>query len=271
MKNPLIGSVRPLHRIALNALARRLSRTLSGASSPVLPPVIYRLATATSASSRRAFARSWGTNVSSCCRSASITARYGAELASIPSMHAEARPRLPIRWTQRTRGSRCARSRTRSSLPSKASSTTTMVSQSSPASACSSACSSAGMFARSRNAGTTTESSGTRQPPLATPEEDRGDDPCSPHHDRDNGADVERERRIFQAQPVLAPAQRNGAQRIVRRHQLVALLAASLQRRGTPAARPGVGHEQDRRTRHLRIDLHEIGPFADDSGDALRV
>src|SRR3989442_4252139 len=141
---------------------------------------------------------------------------------------------------QRTRGSRCARSRTKSSVPSKASSTTTMVSQSSPASACSSARSSAGLFSRSRNAGTTTESSGTRQPPFATPEEDRGGDPCSPRHDRDDGAEVERERRIFQAQPVLAPVQRNGAQRIVRRHQLVALLAAS-----------------------LRIDLHEIGSLAD--------
>src|SRR5467141_5282915 len=271
-KKPLIGSVRPLQMTLLSALAARLMRTRSAASAPVLPPSMYRLATTMSAASRFAASSSFGTSVSSCCRAASITARYGGELASIPSMHAEARPRLPIRWMQRTRGSRCARSRNRSSLPSKASSTTTMVSQSSPASACSSACSSAGMFARSRNAGTTTESSGTHQPPFATPEEeDRGDDPCSPRHDRDNGADVERERRIFQAQPVLAPVQRNGAQRIVRRHQLVALLAASLQRRGTPTTRPGVGHQQNRWTRHLRIDLHEIGPFADDSRPALGI
>ena len=161
-KKPLIGSVRPLQMTLLSALAARLARTRSAASAPVLPPSMYRLATTMSALSRFAASSSFGTSVSSCCRSASITARYGAELASIPSMHAEASPRLPMRWMQRTRRSCWARSRTRSSEPSKASSTTMIVSQSSPSSAWSSARSSAGMLSRSRNAGTTTESSGIR-------------------------------------------------------------------------------------------------------------
>lgn|SRR6266446_1483565 len=40
---------------------------------------------------------------SSCCRSASITATYGAEEARMPSMQAVLRPRRPIRLMQRTR------------------------------------------------------------------------------------------------------------------------------------------------------------------------
>src|SRR6267143_4306481 len=175
-KKPLIGSVRPLQMTLLSALAARLTRTRSAASAPVLPPCMYRLATTMSAASRFAASSSFGTSVSSCCRSASITATYGAELASIPSMHAEARPRLPMRWRQRTRRSCWARSRTRSSEPSKASSTTMIVSQSSPSSAWSSARSSAGMLSRSRNAGTTTLSSGMRatSPP---PEQQRAGEP----------------------------------------------------------------------------------------------
>src|SRR6267378_3376215 len=186
-KKPLIGSVRPLQMTLLSALAARLTRTRSAASAPVLPPCMYRLATTMSAASRFAASSSFGTSVSSCCRSASITARYGAELASIPSMHAEARPRLPMRWRQRTRRSCWARSRTRSSEPSKASSTTMIVSQSSPVSACSSACSSAGMLSRSRNAGTTTDSSGICRPGVDVPaqqaQQERGEhDLHSTHH-----------------------------------------------------------------------------------------
>jgi hypothetical protein len=43
---------------------------------------------------------------------ASMTAKYGALLASIPSMTAVDKPRRPSRWTQRMRELACARLRT---------------------------------------------------------------------------------------------------------------------------------------------------------------
>src|SRR5262245_33335127 len=57
-----------------------------------------------------------------------MTAMVGAEVANIPSMHAEDNPRLPIRCRQRTRGSVRAMSRTSVAVPSGESSSTKMTS-----------------------------------------------------------------------------------------------------------------------------------------------
>src|SRR5205085_7175117 len=73
-----------------------------------------------------------GSRVSSCCRSPSMTATNGAEVASMPSMQAELSPRRPMRRMQRMRGSRSPSARMCSAVPSGESSSTNTTSQAMP-------------------------------------------------------------------------------------------------------------------------------------------
>src|SRR6185312_14843 len=101
-----------------------------------------------------------GSSFSSCWRSASVTATNGAALASTPSMHAVERPRRPMRWTQRMRGSTRAIWRIRSGVPSRESSSTKTISQPPSGSTRSISSISGRILSRSFNVGTTMESSG---------------------------------------------------------------------------------------------------------------
>ena len=99
--------------------------------------------------------------VSSCCRSASITAIAAAEEASMPSMHAPASPRRPMRRRQRTRASVRAISRTADAVPSGLLSSTKMISHRLPARASATRVTTSATFSASLKVGTTIESSGT--------------------------------------------------------------------------------------------------------------
>jgi hypothetical protein len=100
----------------------------------------------------------FGSRVSSCCKSASITATIGAEVARMPSTQALDSPRRPMRCKARTCGSRCAMARTTSAVPSRESSSTNTTSQSRPASTRCSRSTSTGTLALSFSVGTTTAS-----------------------------------------------------------------------------------------------------------------
>ena len=84
-----------------------------------------------------------------------MTATMGAEEASIPSMHADENPRLPMRWMQRSRLSRCASSRTVAAVPSGESSSTKIISQSTPGRAAATRFLSSATFPASLKVGTT--------------------------------------------------------------------------------------------------------------------
>ena len=101
-----------------------------------------------------------GRIVSSCCRSASMTARNGASVASMPSMQADERPRRPIRRITRTRGMVLCRPSRSSAVPSCELSSTNTTSQAIPASASPSPASSGAMLSRSFRVGTITASCG---------------------------------------------------------------------------------------------------------------
>ena len=74
-----------------------------------------------------------GRIATSCCRSLSITATRGEELASIPSMQAEDRPRRPMRKRQLIRESALPKFATWRAVPSGELSSTISISQSRPA------------------------------------------------------------------------------------------------------------------------------------------
>src|SRR5262245_32385481 len=99
------------------------------------------------------------------------------------------------------------------------------------------------MFSPSAYAGMTTVSSGMvlggrRLRRLAPQEDERGDDPRRPGDRRGDRGGEQAARRVLQAQSVVAAVERYRAERVVRRHELVA--AAGLERYGSPAWRPGV-------------------------------
>ena len=160
MKKPLMRSLKS----ACSALfAMPIARPLSAARpterpAPADPPATWRLPTTRSAPSRIR-ASIFGRMVSSCCRSASITATTGAEEASMPSMQAPARPRRLTRRRQRTRESSRAISLARRAVPSGELSSTTIISQATPASAASTRPISSRKLALSLNVGITRVSS----------------------------------------------------------------------------------------------------------------
>ena len=157
-----------------------------------------------------------------------------------------------------------------SSVPSKASSTTTIASQSRPASACSSASSSGRnvlALAEGRNHDGELRQ---RALPAAMPARRPRATPTQAAGRRSRQPRRNARRRVFEAQPMPAPVERHGAQGIVGRHDLVAAMRPGVERHRAPRRRPGIGHEQHRRPLELRVDFHEIAPFAQDSGTAGR-
>ena len=132
--------------------------------SPTVPPSTFRLATTRSVPSALMASSMAGNRVSSCCRSASMTATKGAEDDRMPSMQAPESPLRPMRRMTRTRGSVAARPRATSVVPSGELSSTTIASQATPASALSSSSIRGGMFLASLKLGSTTLNSATCAP-----------------------------------------------------------------------------------------------------------
>ena len=88
-----------------------------------------------------------------------MTARNGADEASMPSMQADDKPRRPIRWMQRTRELVRAIVRASSAVPSRESSSTKMTSQAMPSRAASRSRTNSPILWRSLKVGTTTDRS----------------------------------------------------------------------------------------------------------------
>ena len=160
MKKPLIGSasVSPSRRW-LRRVATALIDWREDSQSPTAPPSTKREPTTISMGSSRSTPSMPGNSASSCCRSASMTARNGAPLASMPSTQALDRPRRPTRRRQRTRGNRRESAWSRSAVPSGESSSTKMTSKATPCSTRSSRLSSSSTLSISLKVGITTASS----------------------------------------------------------------------------------------------------------------
>ena len=76
MKKPLIGSVSSADTISRESLvAMPLSAARRRSHSPIPPDAAYRLAMTTSSASALSIASIRGSSISSCCISASMTAR----------------------------------------------------------------------------------------------------------------------------------------------------------------------------------------------------
>ena len=144
----------------LSSLPSRLSRRRPPENVPTSPPEEKREPTTMSRSRSRSVSSMRGRMVSSCCRSASMTATNGASVASMPSMQADERPRRPIRRITRTRGMVLCRPSRSSAVPSCESSSTNTTSQAIPASASPSPASSGAMLSLSFRVGTITASCG---------------------------------------------------------------------------------------------------------------